>query len=165
MPEPIRERTAVSRAQSDRTQRTRSCVTSLIDVQKLNRPAKRVRAPGAPPHRTSVIQTVGDDPHGPFGDFQLIDIKGYDRSGQSNLYMFNANVNPLDRGMLIGLFPVNEGQDDEVNADGESYIALSLSCDGVHWSRVSKVLWTRGLEGRTFAHPVDGIVFRNNTVF
>ena len=81
------------------------------------------------------------------------------------MYIFCAHVNPLDRGMLIGIYPLNTGRDGHVNADGPSYIGFSLSCDGVHWSPAEKLVWTTGRAGRTFAHPVQGLVYRDGTVY
>ena len=58
--------------------------------------------------------------------------------------------------MMIGLFSVNEGIPGKVNRDGKCYIALSLSCDGVHWSRFTPLMKTEGERGRTFDQPVSG---------
>ena len=81
--------------------------------------------------------------------------------------------------MLVGLMPVNlggsapasevsgnasetpsgeKGMGRSVGDDGESFIALSLSCDGVHWSELTPLVWTMGSEGRTWDHPVDGLL-------
>ena len=66
---------------------------------------------------------------------------------------------------MLGLFPVNLGFEGEANGDGESFIALSLSCDGVHWSSLTKLVWTTGHHGRTWDHPVDGVVLHGDNVY
>ena len=65
-----------------------------------------------------------------------------------------------DSSMMIGLFSVNEGIPGKVNRDGKCYIALSLSCDGVHWSRFTPLMKTEGERGRTFDQPVSGSAAR-----
>ena len=97
----------------------------------------------------------GDDA---YEDFQLLSISGYDHSGPGNLYFAAVDRHPFDDDMLVGLFPVNLGQPGEGNGDGESFIALSLSCDGVHWGHLTKLVWSVGREGRTWDHPVDGLL-------
>jgi hypothetical protein len=97
----------------------------------------------------------GDDA---YEDFQLISISGYDYSGPGNVYFVAVDRHPFDDDMLVGLMPVNMGQPGEGNGDGESFIALSLSCDGLHWSRLTKLVWSVGRNGRTWDHPVDGLL-------
>eukprot|EP00966_Prymnesium_polylepis_P192704 4466649-Prymnesium_polylepis.1 len=60
--------------------------------------------------------------------------------------------------MLIALFPVNLG-DEEPNSEGESFIASAVSCDGVRWSETPTPF------GRTWDHPVDGIVTAGGAVY
>ena len=103
---------------------------------------------------------------GPYGAFQPIQIDGYDEGGPGgNIYFAAVDNNPLDSETMLGLFPVNLGDEKEGNGDGESFIALSLSCDGVHWSRLTKLVWSIGWYGRTWDHPVDGMVLHGGTVF
>ena len=103
---------------------------------------------------------------GPYGAFQPIQIDGYDQGGPGgNIYFPAVDNNPLDSETMLGLFPVNLGFEGESNGDGESVIALSLSCDGVHWSSLKRLVWTKGHYGRTWDHPVDGMVLHGGTVF
>ena len=103
---------------------------------------------------------------GPYGAFQPIQIAGYDEGGPGgNIYFAAVDNNPFDTETMLGLFPVNLGNEKEGNGDGESFIALSLSCDGVHWSRLTTLVWSMGWHGRTWDHPVDGMVLHGGTVF
>eukprot|EP00966_Prymnesium_polylepis_P320654 7377025-Prymnesium_polylepis.1 len=73
----------------------RVCVSAricayLLDSYHLHNSAPllaRAHAAARPDRYVQVIQTEGDDPHGPFGNFQLITIVGYERrwAGQANL--------------------------------------------------------------------------------
>ena len=81
-----------------------------------------------------------------------------------NVYFAGVDRHPFEDDMLIALMPVNLGNADEGgNGDGESFIAMSLSCDGVHFSSMTKLVGTIGREGRTWDHPVDGILMENGT--
>jgi hypothetical protein len=103
---------------------------------------------------------------GPYGALQPIQIDGYDKGGPGNIYFAAVDNNPLDTETMLGLFPVNLGNREEGgNGDGESFIALSLSCDGVHWSNLTRLVWTLGREGRTWDHPVDGVVLHGDSVY
>lgn len=110
------------------------------------------------------VATSSSGPFGPFGRFRQIEIAGYDRAGPGNIYFLAADANPLDAYTMIGLMPVNLGRLGEGNGDGESFIGLSLSCDGEHWSELTKLVWSVGREGRTYDHPVDGLSFDNGVV-
>ena len=103
-----------------------------------------------------VAATSGDDPTGAFGKFQNIDIAGYDPKGPGNVYFGAVDVNPVDRETVVGLFPVNEGQRGSVNANGDTYVGMAISCDGVHFSPFVKLIQSQGKEGRTYDQPVDG---------
>jgi hypothetical protein len=103
---------------------------------------------------------------GPYGAFQRIQIDGYDEGGPGNIYFAAVDNNPLDTETMLGLFPVNLGNEEEgSNGNGESFIALSLSCDGVHWSNLTRLVWTIGQFGRTWDHPVDGVVLHRDNVY
>ena len=102
---------------------------------------------------------------GPYGAFQRIQIDGYDEGGPGNIYFAAVDNNPLDTETMLGLLPVNLGFEGEANGDGESFIALSLSCDGVQWSSLTKLVWTTGHHGRTWDHPVDGVVLHGDNVY
>ena len=103
---------------------------------------------------------------GPYGAFQRIQIDGYDEGGPGNVYFAAVDNNPLDTETMLGLFPVNLGNEEEGgNGDGESFIALSLSCDGVHWSNLTRLVWSVGMFGRTWDHPVDGVVLHGDNVY
>lgn len=110
-----------------------------------------------------VASSVGDDPFGPYLPFQLLQMRGYDKDGAGNVYFASVDVNPLDPGTILGLFPVNMGDPEHYvdirhggNGDGEAFIGVSLSCDAVHWSDLTKVIWTVGRSGRTYDQPADG---------
>ena len=108
-----------------------------------------------------VAKSVHDDLHAPYEPFQLINLEGYDRDGPGNVYFIAATNNPLDSDTIIGLVPINEGSSGTGNGAGESYIAITFSCDGVNWSKVTILVWSTGLEGRTYDHPVDGLLYED----
>ena len=103
---------------------------------------------------------------GPYGAFQPIQIDGYDEGGPGNIYFAAVDNNPLDTETMLGLFPVNLGNEEEGgNGNGESFVALGLSCNGVHWSNLTRLVWTIGQFGRTLDHPVDGVVLHRDKVY
>ena len=67
----------------------------------------------------------------------MLQIEGYTTIRSGNIYTAVVRAHPLESTMLIGLFAVNEGVPHTVNRDGKCYIALALSCDGTHWSRLT----------------------------
>ena len=111
------------------------------------------------------VATSASGPGGPFGPLRLITIDGYNASGWANIYFAAVDSNPLDSDTIVGLFPVNEGTPGVGNGHGESYIAAALSCDGIHWSALTKLVWTEGIDGRTHDHPVDGLVSHNGHIY
>ena len=119
------------------------------------------------PHGGRFVQVASaSSAQGPYGAFQPIQIDGYDEGGPGgNIYFAAVDNNPLDSETMLGLFPVNLGDEKEGNGDGESFIALSLSCDGVHWSRLTKLVWSIGRFGRTWDQPVDGVVLHGDNVY
>ena len=119
------------------------------------------------PHGGRFVQVASaSSAQGPYGAFQQIQIDGYDEGGPGgNIYFAAVDNNPLDTETALGLFPVNLGNEEDGNGDGESFIALSLSCNGVHWSRLTKLVWSVGQFGRTWDHPVDGVVLHGDTVY
>ena len=78
--------------------------------------------------------------------------------------------------MLLGLFAVNMGNPtwepdrlvvregrgrntlDDGNSDGRSFVGLGLSCNGRDWSALRPIAETVGALGRTYDHPVDGLL-------
>ena len=88
-----------------------------------------------------VATSTAQAPHGPYVSWQPIVIAGWDPRGPGNLYFLAADRNPIDPSTIIGLLPANKGRHGEGNGDGESFIGLSLSCDGVHWSEITPLLW------------------------
>ena len=48
---------------------------------------------------------------GPYGAFQPIQIDGYDEGGPGNIYFAAVDNNPLDTETMLGLFPVNLGNE------------------------------------------------------
>ena len=108
-----------------------------------------------------VASSAADDVAGPYGPFRRLSIRGYDARSDANIYFAAVNVNPVrigSRSTLLGLFPINLGEVGTPNGNGEAFVALSLSCDGVHWSELTPLVWCLGVDGRTLDHPVDGIV-------
>ena len=121
----------------------------------------------------SVQVASSASPMGPFGPFRLLRFEGYDARGPGNIYFAAVKAHPLfPRSMLLGILPVNLGVDwgNEPRSkwrEGVSFIALSHSCDGVHWSRLVPIASSIGLHqrgGRTADHPVDGFVLRGGAV-
>ena len=100
-------------------------------------------------------EAFGEDAYEPF---ERIRIDGYDTEGWGNVYFLGVDTHPHEPGMLMGLMPVNFGVPGEGNGDGDGYISLSFSCDGVRWSRLTHLIRSVGLEGRTYDHPVDGVL-------
>ena len=94
-----------------------------------------------------------------WGPFELVHIQGYDATVSTNNIYFGAiNANPADPGSVIGAFPVSL-------AGKTAFVAVAVSCDGVHFSRLERVLKSTTSEGgRTTDHPVDGLVLRDGDV-
>ena len=118
-----------------------------------------------------MARSTGSSPYGPYEPFQLISIADYDPtpgSGEhqyANIYYLSAHVHPLDDQMMIGLMPINWGVRGQDNGDGESAIAMVFSCDGLHWSEIANLVKTRGIQGRTYDHPVSGLILHNGVVY
>lgn len=124
-----------------------------------------------------VAETEGDDPAGPFGPFRLIDISGYDATGRwtrggglPDIYFAAVKPSPIEPDILLGLFPVNLGVAPSWRRRGsaetapEAFVGLAASCDGVHFSRLERLLATVGVHGRTHDQPADGFTLRNGIV-
>ena len=94
----------------------------------------------------------------------MLQIEGYTTIRSGNIYTAVVRAHPLESTMLIGLFAVNEGVPHTVNRDGKCYIALALSCDGTHWSRLTPLLYTSAMKGRTYDQPVSGLLRRGSGV-
>lgn len=115
-----------------------------------------------------VARSAAADPRGPWGPFSLLRWEGFEVSGWRNQTLYAQNVyfaavraHPEDEGLLIGLFPVNEGEPQSPSAPAPNgntggYMGLALSCDGVAWTRPQPLLWSPGLNGRLEDHPVVG---------
>ena len=123
---------------------------NLTGAQAKAEPKGGGMAPGLPAHSPSHSPT--------YGPFRLISIAGYDERAWGNVYFAAIDRHPLDDDMLVGLFPVNLGRTGEGNGDGEAFLGMSLSCDGVHWSPLSRLMASVARTGRTWDHPVDGLV-------
>ena len=96
--------------------------------------------------------------HDAYEDFRLLEIDGYDQEGPGNVYFAGIDRHPFDNDMLVGLFPINMGVPGRHDGDGESFIGMAMSCDGVRFSRFTRLVWSVGREGRTWDHPVDGLL-------
>eukprot|EP00966_Prymnesium_polylepis_P229278 5305597-Prymnesium_polylepis.1 len=103
-------------------------------------------------------RSVGPDPAGPYEPWQKIDVQGYDDGGPGNVYEATVQLNPLDDDTVLGFFPVNLGEPGVANGEGIAFIAVAVSCDGFHWSEFEPIVWSVGLEGRTYDHPIDGLL-------
>mmetsp|Transcript_23640 Transcript_23640/g.69402 ORF Transcript_23640/g.69402 Transcript_23640/m.69402 type:complete len:300 (+) Transcript_23640:1014-1913(+) len=117
-----------------------------------------------------VAMTDGDDPRGPYGAFSLLTIAGYEASVASgNIYFAAVKPNPLDRGTLLGLFPVvlkealPQGTGGANNDTG--IIGLSISCDGRHWAPLVVLTTCYARRNRTKDQPADGFIVRGSTIF
>ena len=100
--------------------------------------------------------------HWRWDEWRLVDFQGsyshVHARKSANIYFMAVNQNPADRGSLLGMFPVREGD--------VAYIAIALTCDGVRFSAVHPVL-ASGLgseAGHSRDHPVDGFVRRGGEV-
>jgi hypothetical protein len=113
-----------------------------------------------------VAQSIADDPGSAYSPFTLLSIAGYDPLGPANIYFAAVKPNPLDEDRsLLGLFAVNFGDARDPNRDGDAFVALALSCDGVAWSPLVAIRRSTGVLGRTYDQPVDGFVVRSGRVF
>ncbi|KAJ1626283.1 hypothetical protein T492DRAFT_212765 [Pavlovales sp. CCMP2436] len=111
-----------------------------------------------------VAESAGAELAGPFGPMQLLDFDNYDSAGNGNIYFATVNAHPLNAGMLIGLFPVNTGNL-TYGAGTDGMIGMAFSCDGEKWSELVPLIYSHGITGRTYDHPVDGLVWREGRLF
>jgi len=79
-----------------------------------------------------------------WGPFEPITIRGYAHT-EGDVYFWGAQTNPVDDSSLIAAFPLVHHL--------HGCIGLSLSLDGVRWSRVSPLLSCEAIGERTLAHP------------
>ena len=119
-----------------------------------------------------VTSTAGDDPSGPWGPFQLLQIAGYSAAEAGNIYFAAVNKNPFDPRTLLGLFPVafprpwmKKGR----KVFRGSYlqyggIGLSLSCDGLRWGPLVSLYFSPARFNRTIHQPVDGVAVVNDSL-
>ena len=116
-----------------------------------------------------VAQSLVDNPVGPYGRFQMLDIGGYQgrpQMKQGNIYTAVVRGHPLDNGVLLGLFSVNLGIRGRTGprSNGEGFVALSLSCDGRRWSPFTRLLKSVSDRARNFDQPVAGLLLRDGEV-
>lgn len=135
-----------------------------------------------------VASTSTSNPRGPYGPFARLRIAGHAYPQAGNLYFGAVKPNPLDASVLIGLFtlalPPGAGarplptqrtastdektkEKRQRSASGSEHnglVALSVSCDGLHWGPL--VVLTTGLavENRSFDQPCDGLIHRGGRV-
>jgi len=113
-----------------------------------------------------VAVSEGNEPDSSYAPFRLLEIEGYDSDGPGNVYFATIKPNPIDKdGSLLGLFAVNFGRHAQENGDGDAFIALSISCNGVSWAPFIALTRSIGLYGRTYDQPVDGFVVRGAHIF
>jgi hypothetical protein len=106
--------------------------------------------------------------------FQLLGILDYriePPASSDNIYFMSVNVNPVDSRTILALAPVLRDADDSGMPPGGgiagAYVAMALSCDGVHFSALHPVVraTSAASHGRTDQHPVDGFVVRGELVY
>ncbi|KAH8051182.1 ligase [Aureococcus anophagefferens] len=108
-------------------------------------------------------------PEGPFGAFEPVTFEGYAGVGfrDANVYFGSVAPNPVDGGSVLGLFPVNAaaGRFDPPARRNVSCLALAVSCDGAHFSKLDCFLKSPAeAEGRTADHPATGFVVSDGSV-
>ena len=111
--------------------------------------------------RRWVQVAVSNEIEGAFSAFEPIRITGWNgcRVRRASIYYIVVEKNPVDTNTLIGLFPMHE--------ERRCYLALSFSCDAVHWS-TPKPLIDLGCSreaGRVRDYPADGLVVRDDVVY
>ena len=111
--------------------------------------------------RRWVQVAVSDSIEGAFSAFEPIRITGWNgcRVRRASIYYIVVERNPVDANQLMGLFPMHE--------ERRCYLALSFSCDAVHWS-TPKPLVDLGCSreaGRVRDYPADGLVVRDDVVY
>ena len=121
-----------------------------------------------------VAVSDGNDPRGPYGEFTLLRIAGYDARSTGNIYFAAVKTNPIDNATLLGLFPValveNSAVREAGTADGaagglDGLIGLSISCNGLDWAPLLRLSRSRVVSNRTVDQPVDGFLVRGSRVF
>ena len=111
--------------------------------------------------------TQAKSPTGPWSEFTLVSFEGYswEEALQGSIYFGAVNSNPVNDATLLGLFPVLSG-DPQLKESQKAFIAMAISCDGIHFSRLLRILDSVPAHGgRTFDHPVDGWVRRADEVY
>lgn len=88
--------------------------------------------------------------------FELIQIREY-RYSQGDLYFFDAQVNPVQPGSLIAVFPLVHLL--------RACIGMAFSLDGLHWSSITPLLSCEAYGDRAVSHPVAGLVRSGEHVF
>ena len=132
------------------------------------------RANVAPVGGGRLVQvTSAPGPEGPWDRFTLVTIAGFpaeplerrprahDSAGLDarNVYFAAVSANPADNRTVLGLFPVL--------LNTAAAVSLALSCDGVAFSRLTRLVRSREsvISGHTTDQPVDGIVRRGDDVY
>ena len=104
-----------------------------------------------------VQRTTSRDDGRTWSAFETIAIDGYDPS-QGDVYFWGAQVNPVDSSSLIATFPIVHQL--------HGCIGLSLSLDGLSWSRITPLLACQAVGERALAHPAaPAMVRRGEDVF
>lgn len=108
---------------------------------------------------------------GPWSPFVLVDFLDFDERANAgdqfsgNIYYAAVNPNPVVVGntsTLLGLFPLMRRR----NGHDEGFITMSLSCDGYHWAKMTRILSVpHVIDGRPIDMPVDGIIAHGNRLF
>ena len=111
--------------------------------------------------RRWVQVAVSNEIEGAFSAFEPIRITGWNgcRVRRASIYYIVVERNPVDTNTSMGLFPMHE--------ERRCYLALSFSCDAVHWS-TPKPLIDLGCSreaGRVRDYPADGLVVRGDVVY
>ena len=117
--------------------------------------ARSVQAVARP--APSNAEDLAKDLWGAFRPLQIFGLAG-PAARAANVYFFAVDANPVDSETLLGLAPVTLGL--------KGFIGLSLSCDGLRWSRPEPLVDSRLAKGgRTADHPVDGVLRSGDEVY
>ena len=111
-----------------------------------------------------VAQSDNEEVRSGYSRSTSIDIAGYDKLGDGNIYCGEITKHPLDSDMLLGMFPVNAGIPGHANGNGDTYIGMAFSCDGFSWSELVHLVKSKGKEGRAYDMPVNGVFLQGGVV-
>ena len=110
-----------------------------------------------------------ESPRGSFGGFTPVSVLGWSPCTlrAASVYFAAVNANPVDADSVLGLFPVYyHHPDNSLENMDLCYLGLALSCDGVHFGEMEKLVDLGcGLFNRVVDYPVDGFGGSGDDVF